>query len=108
MHLCISCAYNVCMNTTPNSPTSTFVWFENWTTDLYEIHAPNCACIQKKIKNMELDSSNIHKKEAASGKDVMLQIIEEWKSYDDDFNECESGDPVSKFKVFPCTKKVGN
>jgi hypothetical protein len=87
--------------------TATFTWFENWKTDLYEIHAPNCACIQKKIKNMELDSGNLHTKQATSGKNVMEQIIAEWISYEEDFNECETGDATQFFKVFPCTKKAG-
>jgi hypothetical protein len=87
--------------------TAIFTWFENQTTDIYEIHAPNCACIQKKIKNFDIDSSSLHTKQATSGKNVMEQIIEEWKSYEEDFNYCESGDPTQFFKIFPCAKKAG-
>jgi hypothetical protein len=90
-----------------NTNTTTFAWFENQTTDIYEIHAPNCACIQKKIKNFDIDSSSVHKMEATSGKNVMEQIIEDWKSYGDDFNGCETEDVTRFFKVFPCTAKAG-
>jgi hypothetical protein len=92
---------------TTNTETFTFAWFENHTTDIYEIHQPNCACIQKKIKNFDIDTASVHKMEATSGKNVMEQIIEDWKSYGEDFNGCETEDVTHFFKVFPCTSKVG-
>jgi hypothetical protein len=83
-----------------------FAWFENQRTDKYEIHAPQCACIKKHIANFVVDSGNINRIEAASGKDAMLRIIAEWASYEEDFNGSESGEAEQYFKVFPCASKA--